>query len=100
MGWLKGAMSLNQKHYANPWKICASSDLRFCVFFPGCAKKSPKQKKGKNRFEHFMLKLQRMRTSKFVAGLGKLFGNWLTKRFIWPHACQDACCKEGYPKEI
>ena len=47
MGWLKGAMSLNQKHYANPWKICASSDLRFCVFFPGCAKKSPKQKKGR-----------------------------------------------------
>ena len=49
------------------------------------------------------LKLQRMRTSKFwVCGcvFFLFFKNFFDQQLHMAHGCQDACCKEGYRKEI
>ena len=48
-----------------------------------------------------MLKLQRMRTSKlWVCRWFFHFLNFIDQQFHMAHGCQDACCKEGYRKQI
>ena len=48
-----------------------------------------------------MLKLQRMRTSKlWVCRWFFIFLNFIDQQLHMAHGCQDACCKEGYRKQI